>query len=132
VEVQPEVAPDNLALAAAVAAAMQFPENAATVHKASLANFSGYNPLGSSADAGTEEITMCGVGVGVLSLDELLQRVHTQVVSTSDGLIAYRFGYNTFILTRGMSQSVIYRIWAEAAETLSVDVHGCMLPQQIT
>ena len=89
VEVQPEAAPDNLALAAAVAAAMQSPENAATFHEAGLANFNGYNPLGSLVDAGIEEITVRDVGgAGAPSLDELLQRVQTQVVSTSDGLIS--------------------------------------------
>lgn len=84
VEVQPGAAPDDLALAAAVAAAMQSPEHAVTFHEAGLANFSGYNPLGSLADAGTE-MTACDVGgVGAPSLDELLQRVQTQVISTNN------------------------------------------------
>jgi len=68
---------------------MQSPENAATFHEAGLANFSSYNPLGSLVDTGTEEITVRDVGgAGAPSLDELLQRVQTQVVSTSDGLIS--------------------------------------------
>jgi hypothetical protein len=87
-EVQPEVTAND-ALAAAVAVAMQSPENALTFHEAALANFGDYNPLGSLAAGGAEEITVRDVGgAGAPSLDELLQRVQTQVVSTSDGLIS--------------------------------------------
>ena len=87
-EIAPEAAPDDLALAAAVAAAMQSPENAMTFHEAALANFNGYN-LGSLAAPGTEEITVGDVGgAGAPSLNELLQQAETQLISTSDGLIS--------------------------------------------
>ena len=85
-EVQPEAAPDDIALAAA--AAMQSPEDAMTFHEAAFANFSDYNSLGPLTAGGAEEITVRDVGgAGAPSLHELLQRVQTQVVSTSDGLI---------------------------------------------
>lgn len=73
--------PDDSTMAANVANAMQTPENAASFHEAAIENYGSYTNNGRPGTANTDEITVGTVGGSdAPSLDELLQRVQTQVV----------------------------------------------------
>ncbi|KAF8318486.1 hypothetical protein DL93DRAFT_397594 [Clavulina sp. PMI_390] len=75
-------APDEAALAATLATALENPENAVSFQEAAIADFTGYQGLTSLGTTGPEEITVGTVGGSdAPSLEELLQQVSTQAAS---------------------------------------------------